>query len=470
MDKRSLCLLIICLNVCLVIWLVSVQQVTLLEPEVMVDFAGMSSTHHPPMSANRGGLAAAAAAAAAAVAAGGARAEAAAVAGSAGGYVRNRGGRSNPNQIPYQPSRTFSLNDSLVSNTFERPATPWPTTPRTAASLGQSTTHLMDMPNFEYQISQPACDKDVKALVLIHSAIDNAEKRRLIRSTWANRTYINQTPLRVIFLLGAVSSNYAPTWQKYLGWENKYYGDILQGNFVDAYRNMTYKHVMGLKWFTENCPNAQLLVKVDDDVFVNTPQLVKYMEDPSFPEHQLLAQPDLLLCRIVKESRVKRSYRSKWRVTYKEYPHRFYPHYCPGMAIIYASDVVHRLYKAAQKAKYFWVDDVLVTGILAEETGTKITSMSHYLESKDVWQLLEGSTDLDDPPFLFTNHAVTPEEIFGIWQMVMDHERSLKQSKSLKAPASSIASASASSSNSNTIAPAVIDANFSEAQTSSGHS
>ncbi|KAH8257249.1 hypothetical protein KR038_006032 [Drosophila bunnanda] len=462
MDKRSLCLLIICLNVCLVIWLVSVQQVTLLESEVMVDSAGMSSTPHPPTSANRGGVAAAT---------GVAGAEAAAVVGAAGGYVRNRGSRSNPNQIPYQPSRTHSLNDSLVSNLFERPATPCPTATRTAASLGQGTTHLMDLPNFEYKINQPACDKDVKALVLIHSAIKNAEKRRLIRSTWANRSYISQTPLRVIFLVGAASSNYTPSWQKYLDWENNYYGDMIQGNFVDAYRNMTYKHVMALKWFTENCAQAQLLVKVDDDVFVNTPQLVKYMEDPTFPEHELLAQPDLLLCRVVRESRVKRSYRSKWRVTYKEYPYRFYPHYCPGMAIIYASDVVRRLYKAAQKAKYFWVDDVLVTGILAEETGTKLTSMTHYLESKDVWQLLEGSTDLDDPPFLFTNHAVTPEEIFGIWQMVMERERSLKQSKSSKAPASiASASASASSSNSNTITPAVINANISEAQTSSGHS
>ncbi|KAH8285988.1 hypothetical protein KR054_000486 [Drosophila jambulina] len=451
MDKRSLCLLIICLNVCLVIWLVSVQQVTLLESEVMVDFAGMSSTHHPPTSANRRGVAAAAAASAGA----------GAVAGAAGGIARARGSRSKPNQIPYQPSRTLSLNDSLVSSTFERLATPWPMTTRTPASLGQSTTHLMDLPDFEYKINQPACDKDVEALVLIHSAIDNAEKRRLIRDTWAKPSYINRTPLRVIFLLGAVSSEHVPSWQNYIEWEIKYFGDIIQGNFLDAYRNMTYKHVMALKWFTENCAHAQLLVKVDDDVFVNTPQLVKYMEDPTLPEHKLLAQPDLLLCRGVKESRVKRSYRSKWRVTYKEYPHRFYPHYCPGMAIVYASDVVHRLYNAAQKAKYFWVDDVLVTGILAEETGIKITPLKHYLGSKAVWQLLEGATDLDDPPFLFTNDAVKPEEVFGIWQMAMERERSSKPIKFSKAPAYS---------SSNTVAPAVIGANISEAQTSSGHS
>lgn len=293
MDKRSLCLLIICLNVCLVIWLVSVQQVTLLESEVMVDFAGMSSTVHPPKSANgRGGVAAAAAAAGA----------------EAAGFVRSRGSRSKPNQIPYQPSRTLSLNDSLVSNTFDRPVTPAPTASQTPDPLGRST-HLMDMPNFDYRINQPACDKDVKALILIHTAITNVGKRNLIRSTWASRSYINRTPLRVIFLLGGVSRGLGQTWQDYIEREAQHNGDMIQGNFQDAYRNMTYKHVMALKWFNENCAHAQLLVKVDDDVFMNTPQLVKYLADPTLPEHELLAQPDLLLCRVVRQSRVKRSYR-----------------------------------------------------------------------------------------------------------------------------------------------------------------
>lgn len=157
-------------------------------------------------------------------------------------------------------------------------------------------------------------------------------------------------------------------------------------------------------------------------------------------------------------------------MTYKEYPHRFYPQYCPGMAIVYASDVVRRLYEAAQKANYFWVDDVLITGILAEETGTKITPLEYYLEQRDVLELLEGMADLDDPPFLFTNHAIRPEESHVIWQMALKRERSLKH-KSSKAPASPIASASASasSSTSNAFAPES-SANISEAQTSSGHS
>ncbi|EDX09239.1 lactosylceramide 1,3-N-acetyl-beta-D-glucosaminyltransferase A [Drosophila simulans] len=424
MDKRSLCMLIICINLCLVIWLVSVQQSPMLEAEIIADFSGSggsSSTAQPPTSAKSG----------------------------------LRRSRSQPNQI-HQPSRSPSnSNDSsLVSNTFDNhPMGTPPTLASQTPTPPQSSMHLMDLPNFVYLIDQPACDKDVRALILVHSAVRNIEKRRIIRETWANRSYIDQTPLKVYFLVGGVSGRRSGKWQQFLGRENHLHGDLIQGNFKDAYRNMTYKHVMALKWFNEKCAHAQLLVKVDDDVFMNTPQLVKYLATPSLPEYSMLRDPNLMLCRAVRYSRVKRSYRSKWRVTYKEYRNRFYPEYCPGMAIVYAPEVVRRLYEAAQKSKYFWVDDVLITGILAEETGSKITPLKHYLEQKEVRNLVGGGADLEDPPFLFTNHAIKPDESMTIWQMSLDRiQRPL-----LTQPAYSSASSASRS------APVVPSANISEA-------
>ena len=43
-----------------------------------------------------------------------------------------------------------------------------------------------------------------------------------------------------IFVLGD-----SPEWNKMLKDEHKSYKDILQIDFVDAYRNMTYKHLSG---------------------------------------------------------------------------------------------------------------------------------------------------------------------------------------------------------------------------------
>ncbi|KAH8379023.1 hypothetical protein KR009_002737 [Drosophila setifemur] len=442
MDKRSLCLLVICINVCLVIWLVSVQQPPMLEPDLAADSIGSSSsTSQSPPSANgwRRGIRRS---------------------WSASGGNPNPNPNPNPNQIPYyhMPSRTahhsstvLSFNDSLVSNTIEGGpvATPPPPLASQTPAPRESSMQLMDLPNFAYTIQQPPCDSRVQALVLVHSAISNHEKRQVIRRTWADRKYIQRTPLRVIFLVGGVG-NRTEKWQHYIEKENNRFGDIVQGNFDDAYRNMTYKHVMALKWFNENCAHAQLLVKVDDDVYMNTPQLVKLLEDREHPGHELLKQPDLLLCRPVRRSRVKRTYRSKWRVTYKEYPYRFYPPYCPGMAIVYAPDVVRRLFEAAQKASYFWVDDVLVTGILAQETGIEITKLEYYLEKPAVRKLLKGETNLETPPFLFTHHAIEPDESAIIWQMTVDSNYTLAtpstSSASVSASASASVTASASSS------------------------
>jgi hypothetical protein len=57
--------------------------------------------------------------------------------------------------------------------------------------------------------------------------------------------------------------------------ENDQHHDLLQGSFRDAYRNMTYKHIMALKWVLHFCPGVRYVLKTDDDTFVNTPVLMR---------------------------------------------------------------------------------------------------------------------------------------------------------------------------------------------------
>ncbi len=44
--------------------------------------------------------------------------------------------------------------------------------------------------------------------------------------------------------------------------EHQLYGDIVQGSFLESYRNLTLKAVMGLKWVTTYCSNAKYVIKV----------------------------------------------------------------------------------------------------------------------------------------------------------------------------------------------------------------
>lgn len=245
---------------------------------------------------------------------------------------------SKPNQIQqHEPSREpLSGNPSSIYNlsySLDKASTlaPTPTAadgssassqatpiiPVSSSSSSADAQQLIDLHNFAYLMEQPDCEAHILILILVHTAPRNTEKRSLIRQTWGT-PHMTQgnSPLRLVFLLGAVPSDAAI--QHELEQENERYADMVQGNFQDAYRNMTYKHVMALKWFNQHCAHAQLLIKVDDDVFVNTPQLLKLFRDPvansnsslSVPLRNLLQQHhELLFCRPELNSLVRRSYR-----------------------------------------------------------------------------------------------------------------------------------------------------------------
>ncbi|EDW58245.1 beta-1,3-galactosyltransferase brn [Drosophila virilis] len=360
---------------------------------------------------------------------------------------------SKPNQI-HDPSRTQQLISNLSSYYYYSPslvsldnaATPAPmptaasrspsaslsasasasspsSPPAPATQLSSDASQLIDLHHFAYLMAQPACESHIQALILVHTAPWNAEKRSLIRETWGGSSMTSAPmPLRVVFLLGAVSQA-DQQLQLALELENARHADMVQGNFQDAYRNMTYKHVMAFKWFNSSCSHAQLLIKVDDDVYVNTPLLIQLLSTTNRTSSSslrgLLQQPhDLLFCRPELRSRVKRSYRSKWRVSFREFADDYYPPYCPGFAIVYSPDVVQRLYQAAQHAGYFWVDDVHITGVLAQQTNTTITTLKPYVLYESACErLLSGRSDPNQLQFLFTGHSISPEQIRRLWQL-----------------------------------------------------
>ena len=192
-------------------------------------------------------------------------------------------------------------------------------------------------------------------LALIHSAPGNHERRAVLRNTWLARRVRH---LVALFLLGTADD---PLTRTILRKESALYGDLVQGNFVDSYHNMTYKHAMALKYAAYHCPGARYVVRADDDVVVNLDYLRRLLSTMS-----PYGVRNLLLCARKAHTTVLRSYRSKWRVSFSEYPAYSYPEYCSGGAVIYSPDVVFRIYKQVQSLPFFWIDDVHITGTAAK--------------------------------------------------------------------------------------------------------
>ena len=230
-----------------------------------------------------------------------------------------------------------------------------------------------DLHEVHYRLNSPsACSgrqqREPFFLALIHSKAQHFRQRQVIRQTWASQHSLVQA----VFLLGSIQQkgqhNSFVDEQSVIEAERSKYGDIVQGaDFIDHYRNMTIKNLMGLQWVERFCPGAQFVLKSDDDAFIDVVQLRQFIErtwsggSPS---------DDTIICSVHRESPVQRT--GKWAVTKAEYSAPTYPPFCSGLAYVMKPVMAHRLLQAAsdvlvsRTTPRLWIDDVYVTGLLAE--------------------------------------------------------------------------------------------------------
>lgn len=278
---------------------------------------------------------------------------------------------------------------------------------------------LINLDNFKFDIINHVCnDTPPFLLVVIHSAPENTAKRRTIRETWGEP----RQNIKMLFMLGSVEND---TTQMKLLEENKVHGDLVQGNFHDAYRNMTYKHVMVFKYAIYYCPQAKYVLKTDDDVFVNMPSVMSFLNNSL----SRFGSRKLILCTPFIQAIVKRSWRSKWRVSFSEYPYKYYPNYCPGWAIIYSPDVVFELYREAQRSEYFWIDDVHITGILAKRLNLKHTPLENLVLSKGEVNKIIEMNSTENSVFLYGSPDLKQDVIYKLWNVVREKTKNYRSAK-----------------------------------------
>lgn len=226
-------------------------------------------------------------------------------------------------------------------------------------------------------------EKSIDYIIVVHSATAYFKRRRDIRETFGGTRVIGTVSHALVFLLGATSD---PVTTRLIQQEALQYGDIVQGPFKDSYHNLTHKAVMGLRWLSTHCSQAKVVVKIDDDTFVNTFKLV----DEMLPKYSSLKRH--IACHVRKNgtSLINRG-KSKWHVSeneFKGYTHFPFP-YCNGYFVVMSGDLVQPLLKAAYVNPFFWIDDVYVYGLLPQTVGNvtfdKISNILNlkYKDGKD---------------------------------------------------------------------------------------
>ena len=63
---------------------------------------------------------------------------------------------------------------------------------------------------------------------------------------------------------------------------------------------------------------------------------------------------------------------TKWKITKEEYEPDVYPDYCYGILTICSLSELIRMYEAAKRVDFLWVEDTYTTGVLRKAAGVEI--------------------------------------------------------------------------------------------------
>ncbi|RUS72644.1 hypothetical protein EGW08_019582 [Elysia chlorotica] len=229
--------------------------------------------------------------------------------------------------------------------------------------------------NFGYVHNVPeACTgRAVELMVGVPSRIESFTQRETIRETWGQFSTDANNKAVLLFFLG--SSTDKITQQK-VSEESQKHGDIVQETFIDAYRNLSLKTVALVKWVSLYCPNSTFVLKADDDMYINVPRLLAKLRS------QFDKGPLFIIGMLHPDSRPFRTKGHKWFMPPNEYRQKKYPNYVSGTSYAMTTTAAMRLYVESFYVRPLFLEDVYLTGILADKASVPRISESEFSAQK----------------------------------------------------------------------------------------
>ncbi|XP_019872541.1 beta-1,3-galactosyltransferase 5 [Aethina tumida] len=216
----------------------------------------------------------------------------------------------------------------------------------------------------------PELGKNIKLLICITSAPSHESARLAIRETWGH--YAIRKDVAIAFMLGSTSDE---TLNTRLDAEQDLYGDIIRGKFIDTYDNLTLKTISLLEWVDNYCPKAAFVLKTDDDMFINVSRLLAFLSKHKPDQRAIYG-------RLAKKWKPIRNKKSKYYISPQQYKPSVFPDFTTGPAYLMPAQLSKELYTAALNHTYFKLEDVFVTGIVANGLKIKRVHAPEFLNKK----------------------------------------------------------------------------------------
>ena len=209
------------------------------------------------------------------------------------------------------------------------------------------------------------CGASDEGVILVHSHIANFELRASQR---ISKKLLGENNLRFVFILFNSSS----VDESDIIEEQSVHGDILLCDREESYYNLVHKHIMGLLWAEQNCPDVEYVIKMDDDIFVDFAGLLTVVEKNRV--NSSLWMMGMLQMKLP----ILRNRISKWAVSEEEFSGHFYPDFLSGWCYVSTPAAVSAILRMVDYEDMFWIDDVWVTGVLAGRVGVELVSLNMY--------------------------------------------------------------------------------------------
>ncbi|BFF94611.1 beta-1-3-galactosyltransferase 5-like [Drosophila madeirensis] len=240
----------------------------------------------------------------------------------------------------------------------------------------------------------------LKLLILITSAQSHFMARMSIRQTWMH--YASRRDVGMAFVLGRTTN---ATLNESLNQENYMYGDMIRGNFIDSYFNLTLKTLSMLEWADKHCPRVKYILKTDDDMFINVPRLLEFIEGKK--------DARTIYGRLARKWKPIRSQISKSFVSQQQYGGAIYPPFTTGPAYLLTGDILHELYVHSLRTYYFHLEDVFITGFVAKRLMIRRVHAGYFRNRRIPFNPCNIRNSI-------SVHMIKENEQYDLWRKLMD--------------------------------------------------
>ncbi|KAJ3585943.1 hypothetical protein NHX12_012350 [Muraenolepis orangiensis] len=258
-------------------------------------------------------------------------------------------------------------------------------------------------------------DGDVRLLIVVKSVIEQHDRRDAVRRTWGREQITGGgKDIKTLFLVAKPSRDKdVKNLQKLIEYEDRIHGDILQWDFMDTFFNLTLKEVNFLKWFDIYCPNVEFIFKGDDDVFVNTQNLMDLIDFRAKGQNV----SGLFIGDIISKAIPIRNRQSKYYIP-KELYNKPYPPYAGGGGFLMSGQLARRLFVASESLELYPIDDVFL-GVCLEKLHL---SPQMHPGFKTFGITKRRPNKMDSEPCLYRGlivvHKLSPQELLDMWAAV----------------------------------------------------